>query len=118
MVTLKTLNQATEQEVFDQVTVHLLSQMKKATDEEGTCMYRAGHLCCAAGCLIADDEYDVDFECKSWKSLVLKYKLTNKHIDLITDLQHIHDSTYPEDWEKELKQVAKKYNLTYNGINR
>ena len=60
MITLKTLPQATAQEVFDQITQHLLQQGKAAKSVTGACRYRIetaeGILKCAAGCLIADDE--------------------------------------------------------------
>ena len=64
MITLKTLPQATAQEVFDQVTQHLLKQGKAARSGTGACRYRVETrgeiLKCAAGCLIADDEYAED----------------------------------------------------------
>jgi len=41
MITLKTLPQATAQEVFDQVARHLLTQGKKSISENNQyCMYR------------------------------------------------------------------------------
>ena len=74
MITLKTLPQATAQEVFDQVAKHLLTQMKKsvakraaesASDSKDYCMYRGfDGTKCAAGCLISDDEYKPEFEQK------------------------------------------------------
>lgn len=64
MIALKTLAQVTDQEVFDQVKTHLLSQKVKSMSRtlEDTCAYRsANSLKCAAGCLIGDDEYDPNF---------------------------------------------------------
>lgn len=56
MITLKTLADATEQEVFDQVANHLLTQMKKSEHtrknpyEYVNCLYRSSDgLKCAAG---------------------------------------------------------------------
>lgn len=41
MITLKTLHEASEQEVFDQVVEHLLTQMKRSETSNGTtCLYR------------------------------------------------------------------------------
>lgn len=40
MITLKTLSQATEQEVFDQVANHLLTQMEQSA-VAGGCWYRS-----------------------------------------------------------------------------
>lgn len=68
MITLKTLPQASEQEVLDQIAVHLLTQKQKCnngkdqTDPNYQCLYRNEEgLKCAAGCLIADDEYKKRF---------------------------------------------------------
>ena len=66
MITLKTLPQATAQDVFDHVTQHLLKQGKRSVSSTGACQYRTeqaeGVLKCAAGCLITDDEYNSKFE--------------------------------------------------------
>lgn len=62
-ITLATLAQATEQEVFDQVARHLLAQgvqstMMRLDGVSTTCQYRGeGGRKCAAGALIGDDEY-------------------------------------------------------------
>lgn len=65
MITLKTLPNASAQQVFDQVAAHLLTQKEKAK-QFNTCKYRVEHrdkvLKCAAGCLIGDDEYEGCFE--------------------------------------------------------
>jgi hypothetical protein len=72
MITLKTLKNSTDQEVFDQVANHLLTQNKRsvsATDNT-LCVYRSPDgLKCAAGCLIADDEYDPRMEGSNWKEM-------------------------------------------------
>ena len=57
-ITLKTLEQATAQEVFDQVAEHMLTQYELSMLND-TCVYRGySGLKCAAGCLIGDDEYN------------------------------------------------------------
>lgn len=70
MITLATLPSATEKEVFDQVSDHLLSQ-KIRSMKDGVCLYRMSDgRKCAAGCLISDDEYNEEIEGKSWYDLV------------------------------------------------
>jgi hypothetical protein len=116
MITLKTLNTATEQEVFDQVAEHLLkqnAQSKRATD----CAYRGeGGLKCAVGCLIADDEYIPEIENKSWETVVNNYfpDLIDVHADLIINLQKLHDFYEPNSWQRILKKMAEHYELTFN----
>lgn len=118
MITLKTLPQATAQEVFDQVAKHLLTQMKKsvakraaesASDSKDYCMYRGfDGTKCAAGCLISDDEYKLEFENHNWSYLSdINYLVPKEHCHLIAQLQNIHDCYEPEDWRVKLNNLAK-----------
>ena len=118
MITLKTLPQATAQEVFDQITQHLLKQGKAARSGTGVCHYRiklkGEVLKCAAGCLIANDEYNRMFEYLAWESLVNDRKVPSAHCQLVCDLQKIHDREFPEDWPINFKVVAARHDLKYN----
>lgn len=113
MITLKTLPQATAQEVFDQCATHLLTQGRKAQREESTeCMYRtADGLTCAAGCFIAADEYNPAFEGKKWFGLARDGLVPREHQKLINELQSMHDDAYVADWPKALRRVAAYYGL-------
>lgn len=114
MITLKTLEQATEQEVFDQVANHLLTQNKKFENFDGICMYRGlNGLKCAAGCLIGDDEYNPEFENTTWYILVQLGKVPRKHLDLIDELQILHDSTDCHKWKDGLKCIAETFKLEW-----
>lgn len=118
MITLRTLPQATAQEVFDQITQHLLQQGKQAISMTGSCRYRVetaeGVLKCAAGCLIADDEYYNALENVTWNNLINGRKVPTNHGDLIQDLQKTHDNEVPDEWPNKFKLIATKYHLTYN----
>lgn len=115
-ITLKTLAQATEQEVFDQVVQHLREQGVQSTTEEG-CAYRGDDgLMCAAGCLIADDEYTpyMDSSNKtSWAHLVFEDIFPDEHDDLISGLQLVHDEYHPDNWEEGFYSVSQDFNLVY-----
>lgn len=115
-ITLATLPQATAQEVFDQVARHLLTQRKRSLRDgiSGACMYKAaGGLACAAGCLIADDEYDYSFESWSWEYLVANREdFPARHSSLITSLQVIHDSSFPTEWSYVLAVLANNEGLS------
>lgn len=113
-ITLTTLHLATAQEVFDQVVEHLLNQNKRSFLSRRGCLYRFENLKCAAGCLIADEEYNEKFENNNWNSLI-KYGLVNdNHHDLIRSLQIIHDDFEVYQWKKELIELAKTENLKFN----
>jgi len=114
MITLKTLDAATEQEVFDQAAGHLLKQMAQSKHALG-CAYRGNDgLKCAAGCLIADDEYSEEFENRGWAVLVRNIpNFPKKHRELIQGLQTIHDVRPPMCWPYYLQELAREYKLTY-----
>jgi hypothetical protein len=112
MITLKTLPQATAQEVFDQVAKHLLIQMKQSTGPQGGCYYlNSEGLKCAAGCLIGDDEYHNGMESGTRSSLITHGKVPAFHESLICGLQVTHDSYTPSKWREQLRRLAKNYDL-------
>lgn len=114
MITLKTLDAATEQEVFDQVAEHLLKQNAQSKHDLG-CAYRGNNgLKCAAGCLIADNEYSEEFENRGWAVLVRNIpNFPKRHSGLIQGLQAIHDTSPPVCWPYYLQELAREYRLTY-----
>lgn len=112
-ITLATLPQATAQEVFDQVARHLLTQGKRSKDSDGVCAYRGEDgLSCAAGCLIADEEYRVSFEHRQWAALSSCEEVPKAYAILIYDLQRVHDRYLPYEWPDELRWVASSYDLS------
>jgi hypothetical protein len=113
MITLKTLHLATAQEVYDQVKTHLLTQNCKSQDPDlGFCKYLGpNNTKCAAGCLISDDEYEYDMEGTLWAGLVDRNIITRDHLNLIEDLQTVHDHYEVIRWGYKLSVVATKYNL-------
>jgi hypothetical protein len=91
-------------EIFNYVVDHLRLQGKRSIfinnfEGDETCAYRGdGGTMCAAGVLIADDEYSPSFEGKSIYTLVRQNLLTpdlKKRIEpnepMISDLQSLHD---------------------------
>jgi hypothetical protein len=125
----------TNQEVYDRIKTHLLTQNKKAqieiTNDEGfivtVCRYRTPEgLKCAVGCLIED--YDEEFEGKpvilhfggqptrvGEYLIELGYDYTQ--LKLMSDLQSAHDSYEVNFWPFELEQVAKKWNLEGGSVD-
>lgn len=116
MITLATLSQATAQEVFDQVAVHLLTQDKQSKSNKG-CVYRNSKgLRCAAGCLISDDEYLAEMETHDWEFLIDEHLVPEFHHELIKSLQNIHDAYDPIDWLETLVETAEEYLLNTEAL--
>lgn len=113
-ITLATLPQATEQQVFDQVALHLLTQDEKSwgplkSGNDG-CMYRGPRgLTCAAGCLIGDDEYQPGWENSVYTDI---REAPAAHKSLIYRLQSIHDTYEIVEWPKKLTNLAKECSLS------
>ena len=102
------------QEIFDKVARHLLTQNKQSRNKELECLYRGEDgAMCAAGCLIPEDLYDVDMEGHSWKTTVDKFPEVNVgHIELVQDLQNLHDNGNVEGWPQRLKTIAVWHKLS------
>lgn len=116
-INLKNLKYATKQQIFDQVSAHLLTQMRRSTRAENVshCMYRgANGLKCAAGSLMDDDEYGFLMEGHNWFDLVEMGAVPPKNSSFIRELQALHDRTNPHDWPELLKSLAEKHKLKSN----
>lgn len=122
-ISLKTLESATAQEVFDQVAKHLLTQKQKSVGvhENGRvcCKYRGDNgLKCAVGCLIGDDEYSSEkFENRAWLTLVDDCVVPFTHMNLIVDLQTLHDNVGVSFWPKCLKAFAEERGLSTSAVD-
>ena len=123
-----------QQEIFDKVASHLITQGVQATyrplinqgDSYPSCAYRGDNgTMCAAGCLIPDEEYEKDFESLSWAMVAYKIpslaSLTSADHGLISTLQGVHD--WAGVWESieslknELRTVATNYGLSTDILN-
>lgn len=120
MITMKNLHLATEQQVFDQVARHMLTQNTKAINYLGVCKYRFRLndntiIKCAVGFLIADDEYSQEMEGKLYGSFSFNkffgFKGEAPHLTLLRSLQNLHDKYPASTWKEELKQIATDFNL-------
>lgn len=123
MITLKTLPQATEQEVFDQAASHILRQNKKSLNPNGIgCAYRGNDgLKCAAGCFISDDEYKPAMDSYGmealglgWDDMINEGFAPTQHNRLINELQGIHDIAPVDEWKDQLERLANRYNLQFD----
>ena len=114
-ITLSNLHEATEQEIFDQVSKHLLTQNSRAVLNLDICRYRGGNNSkCAGGCLMSDKEYKPGFENQSWYQLVLRKQIPVYNHIFISKLQTIHDSIPVEQWKEKLQELAIDNSLMFN----
>lgn len=120
MITLRTLRQASLQEIFDQAARHLLAQNAHSRalvasglgHESMTCAYRGkGGLKCAIGVFISDDEYRPEWEGKDAEVVCAEYS-TPDQLSLLSELQTVHDFTSVDSWRWELAEVASEANLS------
>ena len=119
MITLKTLPEATAQQVFDQVAKHLLKQKSRSLSRDGFCVYRSDDgMMCAAGCLIGPKEYRKTFEGYNWQELVDREQVCSTHKTLIRELQVIHDNRPTAVWVDNLKTLAKEWGLNVNALTK
>ena len=123
MITLKTLKDATAQEVFNQVASHMLRQNEVSKHANGIgCAYRGVNgLMCAAGCLISDEEYlpemDEPKQCgyaMGWVDLHRFGYVTGEHEDMINRLQIVHDLSKTEYWKNALRDIADDLKLEFD----
>ena len=121
-ITLATLETATAQEVFNQVASHLLTQFEQSRGISAKsgfvkCLYRYTQqdgtvLKCAGGSLMSDEEASNISASDSWESLVVSGAVTSKHVQLVSDLQKLHDNFGPADWASNLRYIATENKLT------
>ena len=126
MITLSTLKDATAQQVFDQVVTHMIKQGERSIRHGSKmCLYRGDKgLMCAAGCLIADDEYQPQFDNGAgngggtWDRLVSNQTVPEHHQNLIVALQRAHDrSGLIERVLVKMKEVGVTYELNLDAFN-
>ncbi len=110
------------QEIFDTVSVHLLTQNKKSQESSfySSCLYRGPNgLKCAVGCLIKDEFYNIhienyssDAECVikalGQSGIIIDDEIT----EILYDLQDIHDTCWACNWHKLLYLLALDYDLS------
>lgn len=124
------------QSLFDYVARHLLRQNARSLSNasenrnDNHCVYRSFNgLKCAAGCLIDDSLYTADLECRSILEKPVKdaieasigRKIDGKifggdpecgtEMDLVCQLQKLHDHNPPEMWKDKLRALATRFKL-------
>jgi hypothetical protein len=106
------------EDLFLFVHDHLITQGKKAVDEEGDCQYRAEDgTMCAIGCLIPEEVYDPLVEGQGTNSDAFKEMVRfhigdmdrNRTDHLLECLQELHDEFDVNDWETRFEDIHKEF---------
>ena len=105
------------QEIFDTVAKHLLTQKKRSDGPMQNCLYRSkSGLKCAIGCLIPDEKYSPSFEGMSIRQLdktkVLPAAYQGVSLAFLGGLQRLHDAYPPSTWNTRLYLFAALNNLS------
>ena len=118
-------------EVFNKVEAHLLTQgeasMSGYMGLSDVCAYRGeGNRKCAIGCLIKDEFYHRGLEgIGMWgekRQIQQRHRplhealtasgitnISDTQARMLNDLQYLHDTIKPEDWEQELQKLRLEY---------
>jgi hypothetical protein len=108
-----------QQEIFDAVTQHLLTQNAQAR-AGGRCVYRGKNgLRCAIGGILPDLLYVPSMEGRTALSLMENYPKVAEYFgadntQFLDGLQEVHDLFSPQDWRSELAVIAAYNGLTFN----
>ena len=125
----------TNQEIFDKVYRHLLTQnaksMRFGLRNGKQCAYRGDDgLKCAIGCLIPDDKYDPiiegaapcfiagfkDASINALAEILISVGIETRDFIFVRRLQYIHDSVSPERWRDALAAYADEKGLAIPNI--
>ena len=111
-----------DQTTFDTVARHLLTQGRQARRDINSlsCMYRAPNGDrCAAGCLIPDADYNPQFEgaVVDKPEIAAILKREGHDVNLVYDLQTVHDKTSPILWPAMLRKLADDRELSTNVLD-
>lgn len=118
----------TVQDAFDICVNHLLTQKVKSLswsdrDEAETCRYRGYNgLMCGIGPLIDDNHYSFTLEGRAVDNPQVITCLRDSgwgdicdaNLNVLRDVQGVHDYSSTEKWEEALKQLAVSHNLSWN----
>lgn len=111
------------QELFDRIVAHLRAQGEQAKDPDDGCVLKTEDgLRCAVGCLIPPEKYDpyleneaLDFDIPggALHTILREEGVQLEDMMMLMLFQEVHDRSIPEEWEREIKALAHRYDMTY-----
>lgn len=115
MITVHNINEYTLQQVYDQISLHLLMQGKQAKNEKGNCVYHSVDGCkCSIGSLIPDDVYEPRVEDRYYSDIFISVGsvISDEMVSLLEMFRVLHDAYQPHEWSSCLPDIARKMNLS------
>ena len=112
-ITVDNLADASQEEVFEHIVWHMLKQGDMSEAGDGTCVYRAadGKRCAAGSLFTAKQYHDLkieQYEGRTWRNLVNDRLAPNDHVNLIKELQSVHDNGGPDKWSAIFREIAER----------
>jgi hypothetical protein len=109
----------TKLEIFTEVSKHLLTQNRRSEGIEGDCLYLAPNGDkCAVGCLIKPEFYKSSMEFHAIHSATQELSKAllesgisddQETVELLTELQHLHDNEPIICWKDELARLYRNH---------
>jgi hypothetical protein len=122
--TLREPAMLTPKDIYEKITTHLLTQRAVSEDENGSCRLRSAQgQKCAIGSLVSDELYKPAFEgigISYYRNArdgdLLRALLESQVdayradiIDLLIELEEVHDDTPVEDWPRLLAEIGRNH---------
>lgn len=127
-VTVFNLDECTEKDVLDFVSLHLLTQgVHSYLDDGGTfdrcsniCAYRGSNgLKCAVGAIIPSEAYKYNMEESNYPQMLsANPTFKTDHCDLLTELQQVHDNENTDYWDTRLKSIYERLDIPTNILDK
>lgn len=102
-------------ELFTHAVTEIFKQGERCT-EDGSCQYRFNNMKCIVGHCIDDEDYRKSMENPNnncIRQVVAKHQLDylKPYINLLEELQVVHDEYHPIRWVVEFQKVADKWKI-------
>ena len=114
--------QCSLQDIFDTICYHLLRQGKQSQIDKSCAYVHPNGDKCAAGCLIQDRNYSIDFEGQVWNRVAESFNSSEPYDSLIRALQFAHDheslATATPDEFRQAMEVKFVYLCAHYGLKR
>lgn len=121
----------TNQQIFNFVVTKLMEQGRQSENAGHTCMYRETReadcpIRCAVGHCIPNSAYNPRMEMMTIDKVIDKFPYLLNQLEmtieqvlgLVMSLQHVHDIAGVELWPIRFCQVANRYNLNTDVLNK
>jgi len=109
-------NKMEPQEVFNKIVKHLRKQKRASRCKDGGLYFSPNGDKCSTGCLMEDGEYRDQYEGLDMNEMIAiavpsLHDRLFPHVELLCEIQEVHDNHDPCEWEDDLASVANEFDL-------